>query len=83
MVVSQWSFSIYYLNFAVNRNRSVKDAVHAENTRLWRVDDWSSKEGAKHAAVGDSEGAALHILNGELASAGDAGQSCEFAFDLR
>lgn len=57
--------------------------MHAENARLWRVDDWGSEEGAEHAAVGDSEGAALHVLNGELASAGETGQSCEFAFDLR
>lgn len=46
---------------------AVDDGVHAEDGALGRVDDGRAHEGAEGASVGDGEGAALHVLDGDLA----------------
>lgn len=42
---------------------SVEDAMHAQDGRLGRVDDGSTKQGAKHATIADGERAPIHIFN--------------------
>lgn len=44
----------------------VKDAVHAQDGRLRRVDDGSAEHGAEHSSVADGEGAAVHVLHSQL-----------------
>ena len=41
--------------------------MHTEDGRLRRVDHGRAEEGAEHAAVGDGEGAARHILQRQSA----------------
>ena len=66
MIGSNGRFAVY---LAVDGHRSIEDAVHAENGRLWQVDDGRAEEGAEDAAVADGERAALHVLDGELVEA--------------
>ncbi len=40
--------------------------MHAQDGRLWGVDDGCAKQGAKDAAVADGEGASVHVFNSEL-----------------
>ena len=54
-----------YNYLPANSHRSVENAVHAKDGRLRGVDDGRAKQGAKHAAVADGEGAAVHVLNGQ------------------
>eukprot|EP00123_Amoebidium_parasiticum_P007891 comp18441_c0_seq1/m.19703 comp18441_c0_seq1/g.19703 ORF comp18441_c0_seq1/g.19703 comp18441_c0_seq1/m.19703 type:complete len:546 (+) comp18441_c0_seq1:59-1696(+) len=58
------------LNLAVDSHGAVEDTVHAENSRLGGVDDGGAHEGAKDPPVGDGEGTAGHVFNGNLAVAG-------------
>ena len=58
------------LDLAVDGDGLVLDGVQAEDGRLRQVDDRGAHEGAEHAAVGDGEGAAGHVLDGELVVAG-------------
>src|SRR5215210_3842976 len=57
-------------DLAVADHRTVLDAVHAENARLRRVEDRGRHQRAVDAAVGNGEGAALHLVDGELAVTG-------------
>src|SRR6185503_21032609 len=54
-------------NLAVLDHGAVLGRVHAEDRRLRRVDDRRREHRAEHAAVGDREGAAGELLQGELA----------------
>ena len=56
--------------------------MHAENGRLRLVEDGRAKQGAKHPAVGDGEGAAAHLLQGERAVAGFTRQLLQLVFDV-
>lgn len=58
-----WTHNSY---LAIDGHRSVEDAVHAQDGRLWGVDDGCTKHGAKHAAVADGKGASVHIFNSKL-----------------
>ena len=71
-----------HLNLAIDRDGPVERAVHAQNGRLGRVDDGRAKQGAEDAAIWNGEGAALHVLDAQLAGAGQAGQAGQFTFDL-
>ena len=53
-------------NLAPDGNRPVEDAVHAQDGRLWRVDDGCAEHGAKHPPVADGEGASVHVLHRQL-----------------
>ena len=58
------------LNLAVDGDGLVLDGVQAEDGGLGQVDDGGAHEGAEDAAVGDGEGAAGHVFDGELVVAG-------------
>jgi hypothetical protein len=58
------------LDLAVDGDGLVLDSVQAEDGGLGQVDDGSAHEGTKDAAVGDGEGAAGHVFNGELVVTG-------------
>lgn len=60
----QYRFHGTYL--ASNSNRPVKDAMHAQDSRLRRVDDGCSKKRSKYTTIADGECATIHILNGKL-----------------
>lgn len=50
--------------------------MHAQNGGLWGVDDGRAEQRAKHTSVGHSEGASIHLLNGQgaiLSLAGEEG----------
>ena len=57
------------LDLAVHRHRTLHDVVHAQNARLRRVQDRRRHQRAVGAAVGDGEGAALHLVHGQGAVA--------------
>src|ERR1700680_503912 len=56
-------------DLALARHRPLLDAMHAEDARLRRVEDRRRHQRAVDAAVRDGEGAALQLLDGELALA--------------
>lgn len=58
------------LDLAVDGDWLVLDGVQAEDSGLGQVDDGRAHEGAEDAAVRDGEGAAGHVLDGELVVAG-------------
>jgi hypothetical protein len=58
------------LDLAVDGDGLVLDGVQAEDGGLGQVDDGSAHEGAEDAAVGDGEGAAGHVFDGELVVTG-------------
>ena len=41
---------------------SLLDGVHAEDCRLWKVDDGCTKQRSENATVRDGEGAPIHVL---------------------
>lgn len=53
-------------HLAIDGHRPLKDAMHAQNGRLWGIDDRCAKQGAEHTAVADGEGASIHILHSKL-----------------
>lgn len=53
-------------HLAIDGHGSVEDAMHAQDGRLWGVNDGRAKQGAKHATVADGEGASIHIFNSKL-----------------
>ncbi len=57
-------------HLAVHGDRAVLDAVQAEHGALRRIDDRGGHQRAEHAAIGDGEGAALHVFHGQLAFLG-------------
>lgn len=54
------------LDLAVDGDRLLLDGVQAEHGGLREVDDGRAHERAEDAAVADGEGAAGHVLDGEL-----------------
>ena len=56
--------------------------MHAQNGGLRGVNDGGSKEGPEHAAVGDGEGTAVHVLHGELVLLGLFTQSHDTFFNI-
>lgn len=71
LFVTQKQFCSLYLwthnsHLAIDGHRSFEDAMHAQDGRLWGVDDGCAKQGAKHASVADGESAPIHILNSKL-----------------
>lgn len=58
------------LDLAVDGDGLVLDGVQAEDGGLGQVDDRGAHEGAEDAAVGDGEGAAGHVFDGELVVTG-------------
>lgn len=57
---------MHFSYLAVDGHRSFEDAMHAQDGRLWGVDDGCAEQGAKHATVADGERASIHILNSKL-----------------
>mmetsp|Transcript_22640 Transcript_22640/g.38841 ORF Transcript_22640/g.38841 Transcript_22640/m.38841 type:complete len:209 (+) Transcript_22640:151-777(+) len=53
-------------NGVVDDHRTLVDGVHAQDGRLGGVDNRGGEEGAEHPPVGDGEGAAGHVVDGEL-----------------
>lgn len=53
-------------NLATNSHWPVKDTMHAQNGRLWRVDDGCAEERAKDSTITNSERATIHVLYGQL-----------------
>ena len=53
-------------HLSIDRHRLVEDAVHSEDGRLRRVDDWGAEDGTEHSTIGNGERAALHVLHGQL-----------------
>src|SRR6267142_2628204 len=60
------------LDLAADHHRTLLDLVHAQNAGLRRVEDRRRHQRAIDAAVGDGEGAALQLVDLELAVAGAA-----------
>ena len=66
------------LHLSIPADRPLERPVHPEDGRLRWVDDGRAEERAEDAAVGDGEGASLHVLDGQrvllglLAEGGDA-----------
>eukprot|EP00050_Salpingoeca_kvevrii_P016586 m.56840 g.56840 ORF g.56840 m.56840 type:complete len:307 (+) comp7036_c0_seq1:1183-2103(+) len=69
-------------NLAVDGNRALEDAVHAEDAGLGWVDDGSAHERAKDAAVADGKGATIHVLNRKIAVARLEAEVGELALDI-
>lgn len=44
----------------------VEDAMHAQNSRLWRVDNRCTEHGSEHAAVADGEGSSVHVFHSQF-----------------
>ena len=57
--------------------------MHAENGRLRGVNDGGSKEGPEDAPVGDGEGAAVHVLHGQLVLLGLITQGHDALLNVR
>ena len=49
----------------IDGNRSINDAMHAQDGRLWRVDDWCAKHRTKYPTVGDGECSPVHVFYGQ------------------
>lgn len=44
--------------------------MHAQDSRLRRVDDGCAEHGAEHAAVADGERSSVHVFHGQFVVAG-------------
>ena len=51
---------------SVDGDGPVEDAVHAQDGRLWGVDDRGAHQRAENTAVTDGERAAVHVLDGQV-----------------
>jgi hypothetical protein len=68
MVISQGKIHHgAYDDLTVDNHWLVLDSMQTQNSGLRKVDNWSAHQGTKHSAIADSESAASHILNRELA----------------
>jgi len=76
---SCWIADLY---LAIPDHWPLEDAVHAKNGRLRRVDDGRAEHRAEYAAVGDGEGAAIHVLHGQLVLFGFLTQSRDAFLDI-
>src|SRR3954470_3227567 len=70
------------LDLAADDHRPLLDLVHAENAGLRRVQDRGRHQRAVDAAVRDGEGAALHLVDLELAIAGAAAEIGDALLDV-
>jgi len=64
-------------HLSLDSDWSLKDAVHAENCTLWRIDDGRAHQGTEHSSIANGEGAAVHVLHGDgipLCLVGQTGQ---------
>src|SRR6266446_4319797 len=71
-----------YLDLAADRDRAILNLVHAEDAGLRRVQDRGRHQRAVDSAIGDGEGAALHLLDLELALARAPAEIGDALFDL-
>jgi hypothetical protein len=71
------------LDLAGDHHRPLLDLVHAEDAGLRRVQNWRRHQRAVDAAVGDGEGAALHLLDLERTLARAAAVAGDVLLDLR
>ena len=69
-------------DLVVDDDRPLLDRVHAEDGALRRVQDRRRQQRAEDAAVGDREGAALQVVDGDLAVAGLDGARSAIAFSI-
>ena len=69
-------------DLAVDGHRAIFDRVHSEDAALRWVDDRRRHQAAVGATVGDGEGAALHVVDGELAFAGFKGVAANRFLDV-
>ena len=70
------------LDLVADRHRPLLDLVHAEDAGLRRVQDRRRHQRAVDAAVGDGEGAAGQLLDGELAVARPLAELGDLLLDL-
>lgn len=61
-----FEYHLHRAYLASNSNRPVKDAMHAQDGRLRRVDDGCSKQRSKYSTIADGECTTIHVLNGKL-----------------
>ena len=54
------SKSVY---LSTDRHWTIKYAMHAENGRLWRIDDRCTQQRAKHTTVANGESATIHVFH--------------------
>ena len=69
-------------NLAVLDHRAILGRMHAEDGRLRRVDDWRRQHRAEGAAVGNGEGSAGKIFDGQLAVLRLLAKFGDFLFDV-
>ena len=84
MVVGQGDvhhWSAFHLT--VNGDGSLLNTVQAENGGLWGVDDWGTEQGTEDTTVGDGEGTAGHVLQGQLTVSGLVAQVDDLVFDFK
>src|SRR5205814_7767262 len=70
------------LNLVAQHHRASLDLVHAEDRRLRRIEDRRRHQRAVDTAVGDREGAAGEVLDGELAVPRLAAELADLLFYL-
>ncbi len=70
------------LDLAADDNRSFLNLVHAQDTRLRRVQNWGRHQGAIDAAIADGESAALHLIDLQGAVARAPAEIGDCLFDL-
>ena len=70
------------LDLAAHHHRPFLDLVHAEDAGLRRVEDRRRHQRAVDAAIGDGEGAALHLLDLERALTRAAAQIGDLLLDV-
>jgi len=70
-------------HLSLDSNWPLKDAVHAENGTLWRIDDGRAHQGSEHSAIADGEGATVHVLHGDGITPGLIGQTGQCDLDVR
>lgn len=56
----------YGSHLAIDGHRPVKDTMHAQDGRLWWVNDGCAKQRAEHATIANGERATVHIFNSKL-----------------
>lgn len=61
---------LQYTHLSILCHRTVKYSMHAQDGRLWRVDDGGAKERAKHPTIADGESATIHVFHRKSTGAG-------------
>ncbi len=78
-MASQNGFLTY---LSLLHNWPVKNTMHAQNGRLWQVDNRRAKQWAEDSTVADGEGTALHVLDRELVVSGALAQRRNLLLDI-